>query len=275
MLGTRYEEYEQMRNGLPFVLNANIKRNRANISRETNWHENLEIEFCQKGSGVIILDGEKYSFSEGDIAVVNSNIIHYTGTDNEIIYDALIIGTDFCKQMGFDINSINFEVKVQNPQIKKSFEMLKALYLDLSAPQRIAKLNKLLIEILIELTENFGTQKTNFADKNDAYERVKLAILYIRGSYGRKISLDEISKSVFCDKYTLCKVFKKYTGQTVFENLNNYRCIKAIELLEAGETVASAATHCGFDNLSFFTKTFKKHIGKLPSEYRKKQPQSP
>lgn len=271
MLGTRYEEYGRMQNGLPFVLNANIKRNRANVSRETNWHENLEIQVCQEGSGVIILDGENFLFSEGDMAVVNSNVIHYTGTDRELIYDALIIGTDFCRQMGFDINSISFKAKIRNPQIKEFFEMLKALYLDLSATQRIAKLNKLLLQILIELTENFGAQKLEFTDKNNAYERVKFAILYIRDNYNKKLSLEEISKAVFCDKYTLCKVFKKYTGQTVFENLNNYRCIKAIELLEAGETVASAATLCGFDNLSFFSKTFKKYIGKLPSEYRKKQ----
>ena len=86
-----------------------------------------------------------------------------------------------------------------------------------------------------------------------------------------KISLEDISRSVLCDKYTLCRDFKKYTGQTVFENLNRYRCIKAAELLNDGKSVAEAALLCGFESFSFFTKTFKKYMGSLPSEYKKRQ----
>ena len=91
----------------------------------------------------------------------------------------------------------------------------------------------------------------------------------IRENYNKKITLDEISKAVLCDKYALCREFKRLTGQTIIENLNNYRCIKAMGFLNEGYTVAKTAELCGFDNLSFFTKTFKKHIGKLPSEYKK------
>ena len=85
----------------------------------------------------------------------------------------------------------------------------------------------------------------------------------------RKITLDDISKAVLFDKFALCREFKKTTGQTIVENLNNYRCIKAIEYLSAEYTVAQTAAFCGFDNLSFFTKTFKRFIGKLPSDYKK------
>ena len=78
MLGTRYEEYEQMKNGLPFVLNAGIRRDRYNLSKETNWHENLEIQFCVNGEGELLSDGRRYPFCENDVAVINSNSIHYT-----------------------------------------------------------------------------------------------------------------------------------------------------------------------------------------------------
>ena len=101
------------------------------------------------------------------------------------------------------------------------------------------------------------------------FETVKSVITYIREIYNKKITLDEISKAVLCDKYALCREFKRLTGQTIIENLNNYRCINAMRFLNEGYTVAKAAELCGFDNLSFFTKTFKKYIGKLPSEYKK------
>lgn len=268
MLRTRHEEYEQVRNGLPFVLNTNIKRDYYNVSNANNWHENLEIQFCTKGTGTILLDGKKYPFHENNIAVVNSNAIHYTGTDNELIYDCLIIGTEFCKQMEFDINKVCFEPIVENSVITKSFVELKEIYLDIFASYRTAKLNKLLLQLLIELVENYSTTKTIYTEKNKSYERVKNVISYIRDNYQQKIMLDEIATAVVCDKYLLCKDFKKYTGQTIFESLNNYRCIKAIDYLAIGYTVAETASLCGFDNFSFFSKTFKKYIGKLPSEYK-------
>lgn len=269
MLSTRHEEYRQLNSGLPFVLGADIERSRYNLSNENNWHENLEIQLCTKGSGFVFLEGKRYQFCKNDIAVVNSNVIHYTGTDSELIYDCLIIGTDFCKQIDFSVEYLSFEAIVRDEAAFNKICELKELYFDFSAPYRNAKLNKLLLEILLLLAEKHSTPKVETSEKSKSYERVKHAVLYIRDNYQRKITLDEIAKAVFCDKFTLCKDFKKHTGQTVFENLNNLRCIKAIDFIEKGYTVSEAASMCGFDNLSFFTKTFKKHIGTLPSSYKK------
>jgi len=269
MIGTRYEEYEQLRNGLPFVLNADIERSFYNLSKENNWHENLEIQFYTKGSGTVLLDGKKFPVQEDTIVVVNSNVIHYTGTDKELVYDCLIVGTDFCKQMDFELRLFSFEAVIENAVIAGLLAELKKMYFDLSVSNRIAKLNKLLLQILIELAENHSMLKKDHTEKNKSYERTKLAIMYIRDNYQQRITLDEIARAAACDKYLLCKEFKKYTGQTVFENLNHYRCMKAIDYLTTGYTVAETASLCGFDNFSFFSRTFKKYIGKLPSVYKR------
>ena len=117
-------------------------------------------------------------------------------------------------------------------------------------------------------TASFFIFKAAVKEKSKGYEKVKLTIMYIRENYNSKITLEQIARFVLCDKYTLCKEFKKFTGQTVFENLNNYRCLKAAQYLSEGITVTQAASLCGFENFSFFSKTFKKHIGTLPSKYK-------
>ncbi len=269
MLGTRHEEFGFLTEDLPFILNTDLKRTYFNRSKENNWHDNLEIQLCTEGCGTVLLNGEKFAFGKNDIVVVNSNILHYTGTDTTLTYSCLIVSTDFCRRIGLDTNCMLFKPNIKSPVLVDLFTDLTQIYLNTNASCRIAKLNKIVLEILIELAEHYTLKETTLGSDAKKYETVKLVISYIRDNYGRKIILDEISKAVLCDKYALCREFKKLTGQTIVENLNNYRCIKAIEYLSQGYTVAQTASLCGFDNLSFFTKTFKKYIGKLPSEYRK------
>ena len=61
---------------------------------------------------------------------------------------------------------------------------------------------------------------------------------------------------VLVDKYTLCRLFKKVTGQTVFEYLNRTRCLMAAEQIAEGATVTEAALASGYESLSYFAKSF-------------------
>lgn len=268
MLGTRHEEYQSFTNGLPFVLNVNLERSRYNFSKENNWHDNLEIQICTEGSGTVLLDGKTFPFNKNDIVVVNSNVIHYTGTDSNLTYCCLILSNEFCRQVDIDPSVLIFEPIIKSPALADMLTQLRSIYLNLNTTCRKAKLNNIVLKILIELAEHHTLHKaaTSSAKK---YETVKATISYIRDHYNQKITLDDIAKAVLCDKYALCREFKKLTGQTIVENLNNYRSVKAIDYLSDGYTVARTAALCGFDNLSFFTRTFKKYIGKLPSEYKK------
>lgn len=268
MIGTRYEEYGLLTDGLPFVFNTNLKRTNLNCSKENNWHDNLEIQLCTEGSGYVLLDGKRIPFNENDIVVINSNVIHYTYTETALTYSCLIVSTDFCKKVGLDPQVYIFSPFIKSAVLVDLLNNLKEIYSDPTISCYIAKLNEIVLKILIELAEHHIVEKNISASENKNFETVKSTISYIRKNYDRKITLDEISKAVLCDKYALCREFKKLTGQTIIENINNYRCIKAIDCLNAGYTVAQTAALCGFENLSFFTKTFKKQIGRLPSCYK-------
>lgn len=268
MNGVRYEKYGNSISGLPFSLGINLERNQYNLSKEQNWHENIEIQFFTEGTGTVLINGKKHNVKKDDIVVVNSNVIHYTFTDCRVVYTCIIISNEWCKRMNIDYNSIDFHTLIKSPKLKQMILELIYIYLNSEDILRIAKLNDILIGIMVELVENHSDLNSALPLKSKAFDAVIATIQFIHNNFYKKITLSEVAKVVLFDKYALCREFKKHTGQTIFEYINHYRSIKAAEFLLEGYTVSQAADLCGFENLSFFTKTFKKHIGNTPSKYK-------
>lgn len=264
---THYEEYNYTLGQIPFVLNDDLKRTSNLRSENMNWHENIEIQYCKDGDGIVLIDGKCYDFKAGDIAVIGSNSIHYTYSDTSMIYSCIIVGTEFCKQMGIDYSRLSFPPLFKNRKIADIFEEICKEYKEKSE-LRVATLNCLLLKLLIETVDGYSVpRKREMVEKRDLIT-VKNVLLYIRENYNKRITLDELSSHALVDKYTLCKIFKKITDQTIFDNINSYRCMKAAEYISEGKSVSEALLLCGFENNSYFTKTFKKYTGALPSEYR-------
>ncbi len=266
MINTRYEEYEHFKENLPFVMHIDLERTSLICSDAKNWHEDLEIQLCAEGKGEVLLNGECYCFKKNDIAVVGSNVIHYTRTYDMLKYTCIIISSAFCKQIGIDYTQLKFNPLIKDDRAVNIIEELKNTYIKQDIPCRIARLNELVIKLLILLTENYSLKNCKPDINSKAFKNIKSTIKFIRQNYSRRITLDEIAKNACTDKFALCRDFKKFTSQTVIEHLNDYRCQKAADYLYEGYSVSEAARMCGFDNLSFFTRTFKRYMGILPSK---------
>ena len=261
----RYEEYTDTPGQAPFVLNQNIQRTAALRSKNQNWHENIEIQFCKEGEGFVLIDGKCHAFSKGDIALIDSGAIHYTFTDTNMVYTCIIVSTYFCKQMGIDYQRLSFVPLLQNEKLSGLLEEICDVYRK-ESPIRVARLSNLLLSMLILIVDDYSSIKSSSGMEQKELATVKKVLLYIRENYHTKITLDSIAEHVLTDKYTLCKIFKANTGQTIFENINAYRCMKAAEYIASGKNVCESANLCGFENNSFFTKTFKRYMGILPSK---------
>ena len=67
----------------------------------------------------------------------------------------------------------------------------------------------------------------------------------------------------------LCKAFKRYTGKTVFEYLIHRRIQDAmIRLRSSNDKIMTIAFDCGFNDLSYFNRTFRRLTGSTPTAYR-------
>ncbi len=266
MIEARYDRYDGT---LPLFMNSDIERTATIRSHEQNWHEELEIQFFEEGSGYVLIDGERIEVECGDAVVIAPNVIHYTGTEGRLLYSCAIISSDFLMRAGIDTAVYRPERRIRCRRAGELFKGLKEEYISGSEPLRMARLQKLLLELLLSLPASFEeSAKVGSAEKR-AQDNVRSAIKYIRESYASRITLDKLAAAACCDKYTLCRDFKRMTGQTLIEYTNSYRVRLASELISEGSTVAEAAERCGFENLSFFTRCFKRYTGALPSSFKK------
>jgi AraC-like DNA-binding protein len=69
----------------------------------------------------------------------------------------------------------------------------------------------------------------------------------------------------------LCRLFKGYTGKTVIGYLIERRIQAAIWKLRQGDDkILAIALDCGFNDLAYFNRAFKRIVGATPSGYRRK-----
>ena len=270
MENTRYEEYSHKTGELPFVLHTSLERTPLSCSREKNWHENIEIELCVEGEGTVLISGTQIPIREGDMIVINSGELHYTTTQTRLVYDCLIIDTAFCRQFGFDYHALHFRSLVRDTAARSLFRALVEEYNEEDHPFRAARLGVGLLRLLVFLGEAYATRRAMTTEDDNTFHTVKEVLKLVQARYRERLSLDEIARAVLCDKYKLCRTFKRITGQTVVAYIQNYRCARAAELLGEGMRVAEAAEACGFGNPSFFAEVFRLRMGMSPTAYRKR-----
>ncbi len=89
--------------------------------------------------------------------------------------------------------------------------------------------------------------------------------------YCSNISLKELATTYQKNEKYLGRLFQKELGTSFHEYLMQLRLHKAESLLLQGrDNIIDIAFDCGFNNISYFNRSFKKKHGMTPKEYRMK-----
>ncbi|MBO1265485.1 helix-turn-helix transcriptional regulator [Proteiniclasticum sp. SCR006] len=93
---------------------------------------------------------------------------------------------------------------------------------------------------------------------------------YIENHLAEKIHLDEIAEEIGVSASHLSRQFRKETGKTLTQFIQSRRVEKAKSLLRLNQSsITEVSVKCGFDELNYFSKVFRKHTGCTPMEYQK------
>lgn len=237
-----------------------------------HWHESIEILHVLEGSFIVVSDAIQAVAKKGDIVVINSGNIHNIKSITETSkYDCLIIEKILCVEFGINIDEIVFKNILTDKEAKKLFLNIKNEMISKKSLYKSAvKIS--ILSFMLYLYRNYLVSSSPLSDKpeNIKIALIKKAIKYIQDNYNLKISMSDIAKEIGVSKYYFCRTFSDITCNTAVYYINHVRCTNAKTLLQTGKyTITEIALLCGFDNLSYFTKTYKKHIGCLPSENKK------
>ncbi len=262
MTSSRYETHKLENHFLPFIYHPIFTVNHS--TKIPNWHKNIEILQCIEGEGFVRCDKTLYPLCQNSLLIVNSDVLHTIGSDGFMQYRCLIVDNEFLLANAIPAERLVFDPMIDSMELVSAFNAICASFDrgNLDQFQSVSQLRCDVLQFCIRLC-SFAKLKQIDAKENNY---VKEVIEYIRSHLSEPISLEQLSRKVGVSQYHLSRQFKHYTGNTILQTINQIRCMQALRMLEQGSRVSAAADACGFPNHSYFSKTFKALIGKLPSE---------
>ncbi len=268
----KFELHNLESKDLPFIFHYDVLSKRACSGIFFHWHNNVELLWFTRGNGTVVCDCREHEVDENDIFVINSNMLHSIKTESNLEYYCLIVDADFCKLNGIATEETDYVGKIQSRHVVELFgEVVKEYKQEYKC--REAGIKTAIMRLMVSVTRNYSENiKETKNEGISSNEVIKLAIGYIKSHFAQKLTLDCIAREVGLSKFYFSREFKVITGMTPIAYLNLFRCENAKKLLLKGElSIHEIAEKCGYENGSYFSKTFKSQTGYLPSEYAKKQ----
>jgi YesN/AraC family two-component response regulator len=106
-------------------------------------------------------------------------------------------------------------------------------------------------------------------DARRADPRIRLALAFLRAHFAEEITLDDVAREAALSRSHFCRLFRHETGALFHEYLLQLRVSRAKALLpDRHLTVGEVAYSVGFNDLSHFDRTFRRIVGRTPTEYR-------
>jgi AraC-like DNA-binding protein len=248
-----------------------------------HFHAEYEIVYVEADKGIRHIGDHISQYEQSDLAFIGPNIPHLNFDYGvKTIAETIVVQMkeNFLGDQFFSLPEIasirdlflraNRGLAFYGKTKKLVGEQLKQLVRLPHFEQLIALLQ---IFHLLSKSEEYlelGSQAIRSAQVLKDQQRLHRIYHFIDSHFQHPIETSEVAQIAGLTKAAFCRYFKKSTHLTFTEFVNQYRINQSKKILLQNKTVTEACYDSGFENLSYFNKTFKKFTGENPSAFRKK-----
>lgn len=280
----------------PFAF-YHVTEKHPRYTMETHWHEECEICRVLSGTLEVTIDGKTFTGKGrdgvGDIFIFNSGAVH-SAIPHDCVYECVVFDLHFLLRERSLSNSFIYSLLYNQRKFVSYIPYTQEKQADLEDICSIVQ--RLFFTLRDQGTgyqlKSFGIMyyllglfedKAMFEQPNeaggDAVSRImkmRMALSYIHRNYKQHISLSEIAELLDLQPPSVVKLFKELINKKPLEYINSYRINCAQEMLKEGRnSVTAVALECGFTDVSYFTKVFKKYTDQTPRQFITKTRENP
>lgn len=245
---------------------------KSSLKYELHWHETFEWIYMVEGEVEILINDASRLYCAGDLIVIPPQLPHRFGfTGKNCSYYCMIPDNSILDSGNIEFPSFSDDHLVKNRAIVDAFLSIMEEYKTKGRyHKQIIRANIVLMTALYCRDCGIEASKTPHREDNNALRITKEALLYMEEHYAEEFSGEALAARLGFSRSYLCHVIRKVTGQSLTENLLYIRCRKAREMLRQGRTVGEVVYASGFQNASYFSRTYKRMMGVSPSAHYRK-----
>ena len=248
-----------------------------------HWHDELEIIYVKSGFLTVSISGESYIGKTGDAFVVSPGNLHLMGSDTGIVdYYTFLFPLKYISFRTDDmldeklLEPLNSGHLMIGPRVKDTAKELCEQLIEIYMAKTDESESKITTQIrtkIILLQFILEMWKKGFVIENDTSGRntvEKEMVSYIQQNFTGKISLREFGEQFHLSEKYISRYFKEHFHITLSQYVTYLRLEHAKQLLQDTDIpVTDVAMQSGYQNVSYFIRSFQKAYAVSPLKYRK------
>ena len=253
-----------------YIVGVGCSYEQEHISRPNGFPYYQWVQ-CRHGWGELKIGNQIYTVSENQGMLLFPEVPHeYYASDGSWEVDWVIFGGRDMEE--FMVNTAKKKASgvyfIKKPHLVS--EKILQFYESesIGGPSNNIANSRRAYEILMDLIEYVSDKTDNSISQK--YNKLKPVLHYIENNYDKPLALTELSQIIDITPQHLCHSFKKITTHTVTEYINLTRIRKSKELIIQKQNLQmkEIAGLVGFQDVSYFCKTFRKLVDLSPVEFR-------
>ncbi|MBO9592437.1 MAG: AraC family transcriptional regulator [Niabella sp.] len=244
-----------------------------------HYHPEYELTLITSGSGKRLVGDHYAAFTAGDLVLLGGSLPH-TWTSEPARQRASAIVIQFSETFiapfleypeGRGILTL-LRKSERGLFFGKRTEPVTEKIQHLSQAAGMEKLLAL-IDVLHHLSKlpaaTLSSSVMSPASTDTAEARINKVFQHLYRHYKKPLHIDQFARLIHLSPGAFCKFFKKITGKTFSDYVNDVRISKACTLLlETDRNITHIAYDVGFESITYFNRVFFKKKGSTPRVFR-------